>query len=178
MDIFIFLAIFFRLEKIAYQDILKFMNRIVLLLFQSFIISFIPGGTMDSNYQDNNKNGIELTISNVRNKAGLIRIGVFSSDNGYPDKPKYSFSLAKDTMVSDKLTLFIPLKKSGLFSISILDDENENGKMDYFLGIIPKEGFGFSNNPKVTSRKAPSFEKTVFEFEKGKIQISVRMVYI
>ena len=123
-------------------------------------------------------NGIELIISNIRNKNGLIRIGVYSSENGYPDKPQYSFSLAKDTISSGKLLIFIPLKESGTYAISILDDENSNGKMDYLFGILPREGFGFSNNPKITGRKAPSFEQTSFLFEKGKMHINVRMIYI
>jgi uncharacterized protein (DUF2141 family) len=86
--------------------------------------------------------------------------------------------LAKDTIVSGKLTMFIPLKQSGKIAISVLDDENSNGKMDYLFRIMPKEGFGFSNNPKITGREAPSFEQTAFLFEKGKMRISIRMVYI
>jgi uncharacterized protein (DUF2141 family) len=129
--------------------------------------------------QDSRKsNGIELIISNIRNKEGLIRIGVFNSGNGYPDNPLYSFSPSKDTIKSGKLRIFIPLKEPGSYSLSILDDENSNGKMDYLFRIMPREGFGFSNNPKITSRKAPSFEQTSFLFEKGIMQISVRMVYI
>jgi len=157
---------------------MKFMNWIAVISFHIFLTTFVPSGNAKSYFQNNNMNGIELTISNIKNKEGLIRIGIFSSEYGYPDKPKYSFSLAKDTMVSGKLILFIPLIKSGSFSISVLDDENENGKMDYLFGIIPEEGFGFSNNPKVTTRKAPSFERTLFKFDKGKMQINVRMVYI
>jgi uncharacterized protein (DUF2141 family) len=154
------------------------MNWIVLLFFRTLFIGSFPTGIVNSNIQINEKEGIELIISNIRKKDGIIRIGVFNSENGYPDKPDYSFSLAKDTIVSGKLILFIPLKKSGRYSITVLDDENMNGKMDYLFWIMPKEGFGFSNNPKITGRKAPSFEQTAFLFEKGKMQLSVSMIYI
>jgi uncharacterized protein (DUF2141 family) len=128
-------------------------------------------------FQKQQSDGIELIISNIKNKTGIIRIGLYNSDKGYPDKPEVSFSLAKDTILSGKLTLSIHVKEPGSFAISILDDENQNGRMDYRLGIIPKEGFGFSNNPRV-SMKAPSFDETRFWYKGERIVVPVRMVYI
>jgi uncharacterized protein (DUF2141 family) len=137
-----------------------------------------PSESVIGFWQNKNSDGIELVISNIKNREGLIRIGVFDSETGYPDNPSFSFSLAKDTLSSGKLRLFIPLKNPGNYEISVLDDENKNGKMDYIFGIKPKEGFGFSNNPKVTSRKAPPFEQTRFKYPGGKIKIGIGMVYI
>ncbi len=153
------------------------MNWLVLLLSHCFFTYTFFTENENAKYQDNKKDGIELIISNIRNKTGIIRIGMYKSDKGYPDNPEVSFSLAKDTIVSGNLRLFIPVKDPGSFGFSILNDENENGKMDYRLGIIPKEGFGFSNNPGI-ARKAPSFGQTSFKFTGGKKQITVRMVYI
>jgi uncharacterized protein (DUF2141 family) len=121
---------------------------------------------------------IELTISNIKNKSGLIQVGVFITEKGYPDKPEYSFTLAKDTIKSGLLRMSIPVKEARYYGISILDDENKNGKMDYVLVIKPKEGFGFSNNPRIKGLRAPSFESTKFMVSGAKIRINVRMVYI
>jgi uncharacterized protein (DUF2141 family) len=146
-----------------------------------FINLFISGFSLSDSdraiFQKQQSDGIELIISNIKNKTGFIRIGLYNSDKGFPDKPEVSFSLAKDTLILGKLTLFIPVKEPGSFAISILDDENQNGKMDYRLGIIPKEGFGFSNNPRV-SMKAPSFDETRFWYKGERIKVPVRMVYI
>ena len=128
-------------------------------------------------YQFRNGDGIELIISNIRKKTGIIKIGMYNSDKGFPHNPAVSFSLAKDTISSGILRFFIPIEKPGSFSFSILDDENSNGKMDYFLRIIPKEGFGFSNNPKI-SGKAPQFSETSFYFSGGLMKVLVKMVYI
>jgi uncharacterized protein (DUF2141 family) len=125
-----------------------------------------------------NKNGIELIISNIQNKEGFIRIGLFNSETGYPDKPTISYSLSKDTISGGKMVLFIPLSRPGRYGVSILDDENGNGKMDYFLKLIPKEGFGFSNNPKIISRKAPPFSDTLFRYSSGRTTVNVKMVYL
>jgi len=125
-----------------------------------------------------NNEGIELTISNIRRQKGIMLIGLFNSEIGYPDKPLVSYCLAKDTISQGKLKLFIPLKQCGPIGLSILDDENENGRMDYIFKILPKEGYGFSNNPVVKSRNALSFEKTSVMFTGGKLAINIRMVYI
>jgi len=151
------------------------MKYVCLLLIQSFFAVINP---LKDNRQTLNSDGIYLIISNIRNTNGLIQVGVFESEKGYPDNPAYSFSLSKDTISSGRLRLFIPVKSPGSYGLSILDDENRNGKMDYIFGIKPKEGFGFSNNPKITSRKPPPFMQTNFKFSGGKKPVSVRMVYI
>jgi uncharacterized protein (DUF2141 family) len=123
-------------------------------------------------------NHIDITINNLKETTGLVRIGIFTSETGYPDKPAFNYSLAKDTLKNGRLRLVIPVDKPCEISISVLDDENLNGEMDYKFGIMPKEGFGFSNNPKVNSRKAPSFDKTSFLFTGGERKIDINMVYM
>jgi uncharacterized protein (DUF2141 family) len=154
------------------------MSWLTLLLLQSLFISTSPTNSDRVNYQDNQSDGIELIITNVRNKKGLIQLGLYDSDIGYPYKPGASFLFKKDSLISGNLRLFIPLKKTGSFAISILDDENMNAKMDYRLGIIPREGFGFSNNPKIRGMKEPSFEMTSFKYNGGRMVVTIRMVYI
>lgn len=124
------------------------------------------------------RNHIDLTINNLKGSKGLVRIGIFENETGYPDMPAYNYSLSKDSLRNGKLRLVIPLDKPCQISISVLDDENENSKMDYIFGIMPREGFGFSNNPKVTTRKAPPFKVTSFRFAGGEEAISITMVYM
>jgi uncharacterized protein (DUF2141 family) len=123
------------------------------------------------------KGYIELNISNIRNEKGVIRIGMYTNEIGYPDTPANGFTVSKDSLSGGRVRFIIPVNTAGTYGFSILDDENGNGKMDYFLGIIPREGFGFSNNPKV-SRKAPSFDETSFLYEKGTKKVEIKMIYI
>ena len=135
-------------------------------------------GTYDCLCQSGAKNGIRLKLTNIRNGKGLIRIGVFTSDAGYPDKPSYNFSLGKDSIKNGMLRFYIPFEKAGPVSLSVLDDDNRNERMDYVFGIMPKEGFGFSNNPKITIRGFPPFKATSFNFTGGITEIAITMVYI
>ena len=154
------------------------MKPAIIFILTSFFL--FPSSLLPQNkiIQGKQQEGVELIISNIRNKKGVIRIGVYRSDEGYPDKPSVSYSLAKDTITGGQLRIFIPFDRRGLVSFSILDDENSNGKMDYILGIMPKEGFGFSNNPRITGMKEPPFSVTSFDFSGGYKEIRVRMVYI
>ena len=127
-----------------------------------------------SNFQETGK--IELVINKINNNKGVIRIGMYNNDAGYPDTPATGFTYAKDTLQNGLLRVSIPVSQLGTYAFSVLDDENNNGKMDYIIGIIPKEGFGFSNNPKITI-KSPSFTETAFRFEGRTIKVEISMIY-
>ena len=105
-------------------------------------------------------------------------MGLYNSDIHYPDSAFQSFIIPKVTMDSGRLTWIIPLEKHGIYAISILDDENNNGKMDYRLGFLPREGFGFSNNPGIKTLSVPAYNTVSFPFNGGRKIISVNMVYI
>jgi uncharacterized protein (DUF2141 family) len=59
----------------------------------------------------------------------------------------------------------------GKYSFRYFHDENMNEKLDTNWLGIPKEGFGFSNDPKITFGP-PSFEKTLFELEGSEVMTS------
>ncbi len=86
-----------------------------------------------------------LEFSNIRNKTGFLEISFFKTEQDFKDEIPFSkMKIAKSAAVNGKMTVQVDLP-TGKYGISVLDDENNNGKMDYsFLGI-PKEGFGFSN---------------------------------
>ena len=147
-------------------------------IYTFLVLQFIIAPVLSISGSGQQKTGVELNISNIRNQTGLIRIGVFTSEEGYPDSPSMNYSLAKDTLNGGLLRLFVPLEETGSIAITVLDDENSNGKMDYIFGIKPREGFGFSNNPDVKSRKAPPFDTTLFNFTGGIQKIGITMKYI
>jgi uncharacterized protein (DUF2141 family) len=154
------------------------MNCFILSVISAFFVVNSPEKSQTTFQNIDNPDGIELIISNIRNKTGVLQIGVFDSETGYPDKPVFSFTMAKDTIVSGKLRLFIPLKNSCNIGITVLDDENRNKKMDFVLGIKPREGFGFSNNPVVPGRKPPPFDETRIKYSGGRMRLDINMKYI
>ena len=74
----------------------------------------------------------------------------------------------RDRMASATLTGIVP----GTYAIAVFHDANGNGRLDTFLGI-PREAFGFSNNPPVRPR-APRFAECSFTAA-GKIAAVIDM---
>ena len=108
-------------------------------LFSLFIILLV------SEYSYSQLSGqLILNVSEIRNKNGVLRIGIYKDDSTFQEeKPFLVKSLSKDKLIDGKLTFSFSIDV-GEFGIALLDDENENGEMDYSF-FIPQEGFGFSN---------------------------------
>jgi uncharacterized protein (DUF2141 family) len=64
----------------------------------------------------------------------------------------------------------------GSYALSVIHDENRNGKLDTFLGV-PREGFGFSHNP-VIRFGPPRFAQVRFDARSGMSRQRVRMQYL
>ncbi|HFU76072.1 MAG TPA: DUF2141 domain-containing protein [Arcobacter sp.] len=59
--------------------------------------------------------------------------------------------------------------------MAIFHDENNNKKLDINVLGMPKEGFGFSNNPKI-SFSEPSFKECSFKLKENK-KTTIKMEY-
>lgn len=82
-------------------------------------------------------------------------------------KTKIRLDKETETVIFDKVT-------EGRYAIAIYHDENLNGKIDANEMGIPREGYGFSNNPKVPGR--PKFEQAAFDLSRNDT-IEVKMIY-
>jgi len=65
---------------------------------------------------------------------------------------------------------------SGDYALSIIHDENANGKLDTFAGI-PREGFGFSGNPRIRFGP-PKFDEARFTVTAGRNEQAIRVRYL
>ena len=72
-----------------------------------------------------------LNVSEIRNKNGVIRLGIYKNNSTFQEeKPFLVKSFSKDKLIDGKLTFSFSVNV-GEFGIALLDDENENGEMDY-----------------------------------------------
>jgi uncharacterized protein (DUF2141 family) len=123
-----------------------------------------------------NTNNVEVVISNFRNTQGQVIIGVYKDQASF-DKEK-SF-LIKKFDKKDIQQNFLIVKfnlEPGVYGLTLLDDENNNAKMEYNFVGMPKEGFGFSNYYH-TGFTRPKFEAFKIEVKKdllNKSKIKIR----
>jgi len=119
---------------------------------------------------------LELRINNIKPGPGIVRIAVCESPDQFPDNPGKHYSLPKEEINNNSISLVIQGLRPGAYAITLLDDKNGNGEMDTGILGIPKEGFGFSNDVKPT-RKPPSFEKCTFQVREGFNYLAINMQY-
>ena len=116
---------------------------------------------------------LEISLSGLRSANGEVRLCVWHGPAKFPDGECLGQSVvvpAKTPLVS----VAVPLQP-GDYAVSLIHDENGNGKLDTgFLGI-PKEGVGFSQNPKI-SFGPPTYVASKFDVAADKTE-SIRMKY-
>lgn len=86
-----------------------------------------------------------ILISGIRSEKGQIILNIFKNSDDY-EQQKVSKKLIFEKKIINGGTMNINCElNSGVYGISLIDDENKNGELNKnFIGI-PKEGFGFSN---------------------------------
>ena len=135
----------------------------------AILATFMLGSTMEMKSQDADLVQIEVSVTKLRNDQGVVGISLLTEDEDLVE----SINIAAD---SDSLLIvsFKDLKK-GRYAIKMFHDENENKILDKNQYGMPKEGYGFSNNP--DSRFGPpTIKKLLFDAE-ADTKVDVSMNY-
>lgn len=101
------------------------------------------------------QSSLEVTVKNIKETKGTIRVGLFATENDFL-KNAVDGKIVKAS--GTEVTVIFENLKPGEYGISVIHDENENGKLDSNIIGIPKEGFAFGNNAMGTFGP-PDFEK-------------------
>jgi len=120
-----------------------------------------------------NAQSLTVSIKNVVSDKGTLRVGIFNSQADFLKKQLYG-QIVKSK--SGELQVVFEGIPEGVYAVSIIHDENENGELDSNFFGIPKEGFGFSNDAMGTFGP-PSFEKASFNL-KEKSALTVNLKYM
>jgi len=103
----------------------------------------------------------EVTFSGIRSSNGQIRLEVFIDEEGFENEKSVAIKhYKKINLINGTFTVKLNLPP-GTYGLALLDDENNDDKMNYSFVGWPKEGFGFSNYY-LTGLFKPKFE--VFKF--------------
>ena len=101
---------------------------------------------------------LKVVVSGLRNTKGKVLISLYSGPRGFPsDRSAVTRSVTVSDFPGGRAAASFDDLPYGEYAVAILHDEDSNGDMTYRLKVLPKEGYGFSNNVK-PKLKAPSFE--------------------
>ena len=118
---------------------------------------------------------ITITVTNIRNRDGVIRFKFYDDSTPFPDLNGFlKIVVPKTEVTGDSLTLTFHGFKSQNMAIALLDDENNNVKLD-FGWFLPKEGHAFSDYYHAALRR-PVYEDFKF-FLTGDKKVRMKMKY-
>ena len=120
---------------------------------------------------------LDVQIMNIKNTKGQLCLAIFADQASFKtEKTCWVIKCSKKDLINGEFVIKIEFRP-GTYGISVLDDENYNGKMDYNLFGIPREGFGFSNYFHRGILK-PAFDDFKFDIQKNETKkLTVKMKY-
>lgn len=121
-----------------------------------------------------NASVIDLHIHGAKSDEGVVRILVFNSEKGFPDKPELAVKSFSIKVVNRKSSIRIENLKPGKYAISVIHDADKNGKLNTNPFGYPLEKYGFSKNAKAYF-SAPAFTKAAFELNNEVKNITVQL---
>lgn len=119
---------------------------------------------------------VVITVTDIRSSKGVVRACMTTREDIFPkcikDPDAHRTVVKANGTIEIRFTGVAP----GNYAIALLHDENDNGKADRAMGMMPKEGYGFSRDAPV-KMAPPKFKDAVFAQGEGTRRMAIRMRY-
>ena len=119
---------------------------------------------------------VDVTVTDLRNSKGTVRACMTSAEQAFPKCQGVKGAHRATLAARGTVTFSFEGVKPGTYAIALLHDENNNGKADRALSMIPTEGYGFSRDAKVVMGP-PSFADAAFAVAGSDQRQTIRMRY-
>ena len=118
---------------------------------------------------------ISVNVTGLKSNKGVLRYCITPRGGGFPECDG-GHSVNGSAAISGLSAHFSAKNLApGDYAIAVFHDKNANSRLDTFAGI-PREGYGFSNNPGFMPR-APKFEEAAIRLNRS-METEIRMRYI
>ena len=121
---------------------------------------------------------LRIHVDGLRNSTGVVGSAIFKTRDGWPEDMSKTVHHWPTPIPpgSREATAVVENLPAGDYGVVAIHDENKNHKLDRnFIGI-PKEGFGFANNPHV-GLSAPSFDAAIVHVTCPVTEINIHILY-
>lgn len=119
---------------------------------------------------------VVITVTDLRSTKGVVRACMTTREDIFPKCIKDPAAHRTVVPANGKLEIRFTGVNPGTYAIALLHDENDNGKADRAMGMMPKEGYGFSRDAPV-KMAPPKFQDAVFKQGEGTSRMTIRMRY-
>jgi len=117
---------------------------------------------------------LEVNVNNIKSQKGSIRVGLFNSEKDFM-KNAVEGKVVKAS--ANEVTVIFENLQPGDYALSVIHDENENGKLDSNVFGIPKEGFAFGNNA-MGPFGPPSYEEAKITIRDQVVRQVIKLKYM
>ncbi len=117
-----------------------------------------------------------ITVTDLRSAKGVVRACMTTRADIFPKCIKDPSAHRMVVPAGPRVEIRFTGVKPGSYAIALLHDENDNGKADRAMGMMPKEGYGFSRDAPVRMAP-PKFADAVFVQGEGTSRMTIRMRY-
>jgi uncharacterized protein (DUF2141 family) len=119
---------------------------------------------------------VVITVTDLRSTKGVVRACLSKREDVFPKCNKDPAALRVVVSAAGTVVIRFPGVKPGDYAVALLHDENDNGKADRAMGMMPKEGYGFSRDAPV-KMAPPKFKDAVFAQGEGTSRLTIKMRY-
>ena len=119
---------------------------------------------------------VTVSVSGLRSSKGVVRACMTRERAGFPRcAGAHDYTLVVPAAASVKFTFrgVAP----GDYAMALVHDENNNGKIDRALGMMPKEGYGFSRDAPVRMAP-PRYADAAFAVGDADVRLAIKMRYM
>ena len=118
---------------------------------------------------------LRVDVTGLRSAKGELRLCLTADPERFPSCVGDARAVVRSVPASEPQVRFAGLPR-GNWALAVIHDANGNARLDTFAGI-PREGFGFSNNPPL-GFGAPRFAAARFALTGEASVQQVRMRYL
>lgn len=120
--------------------------------------------------------GLDLKVIGLRSLKGNVLICLTTNGKAFPNCAKDGQARKMIVPAAKAANVRFTELAPGTYAVALIHDENANGKLDTAL-LIPREGFGFSNNPAIAFGP-PKFGSASFPIGNGEATQSIKVKYM
>jgi uncharacterized protein (DUF2141 family) len=88
---------------------------------------------------------LTIHIAGLRHTRGTIRLSLYDRAEAFLE-PGGRIARLKEQVTTNPMRVSFTGLPPGTYAVTVVHDENDNGKLDRNLLGVPREGYGFSND--------------------------------
>ncbi|RFN58015.1 DUF2141 domain-containing protein [Marixanthomonas ophiurae] len=89
------------------------------------------------------QNTVTVTMTDFDNDKGTALVGLYDSDTDFLENEFMSRTAKIENQTATVIFTDVP---DGVYAVSCFHDEDDNKKLNMFMGMMPTEDYGTSNN--------------------------------